>query len=322
MLGEFGLQLRSRLFDDSRERLLSMSISECYALMLVSHQPFKLVMDGLGVTDRTVGVRNAQKLLHSVASMTASWWQSSIRFKFQGNPSFVFTSLCKLHESRLYRRFTDHFSLIDDLCFIDEEAALNLTDESGRLLPLNQMLRSERDSVIAVYELSKLNTHRLRELMVQGLIYQLHLVWVSELSLERTHQIHKRAMAGHSNNRRVHVSVMNSARFNDWQRRPHSAIEVSERDVVVDTRLPTRLLTGITLKENCSRVVLQRARQYVGSVLKPHGIVYEELCAQELWLLSVHKSSDRYCAVIFILAKSLSSPTRFLNASGVNVAQL
>lgn len=234
--------------------LFSMSISEIFALLIISEEAFRL---GIMITDSSIEREswkvsetclNAIKLVGSLADITARIWfkprlaEDGIEVvrRFNANHGISY-----LRETQ--RLIETHLQLMRDLSSYEnkdfnEYIMLSKKKDSNSKKKRQAIEKELRDISKIVRILDCPNVHRLLEFAHVYLPMFGTSSRLSELEFEKGHQALKRGIEN-SNNQDSHIQAMSSILCDDWLGR--MAMLLSESDMSIDTtRSIIRLLYG------------------------------------------------------------------------------
>jgi len=306
----------------------TMPISDCYRLVPVFGDAFRWITSK--ATD-SIDIRRYQsKLLDLIVSFT----------RLFGN---IWAREMNDRVGRIERAHRDYCLKFDKLNEVDSEMMAKCLSgggkggkgkgKKGKLSQTHNL----RCSVIST--LDKPNTHRIREFAIEQSLFWDHPVWVGELSLERTHQRVKRALK-QTNCKEEQILAMNGLRFNDWQARLCSVLQIDVQPVRVHYREAIALLYGRNSGVFDDQVAYANAQDRAWTVLDPSSIFMKELQLQGQSIYNKHglmcvtsstyfrclvdgpattvhtkfdfkKDGDKVCTAVGIDRSSFSSPSSF-----------
>lgn len=230
-LAQARIPTQRNLVNSKNRTLLPMSISEVFALLVVSEFSFYrciMVVEGLPLMKENKKVSHsclsAIKLVTSFASLASRLWFRP-RLEEDGIES---TRKYNAGYGSEYMRETqgmieDHVKQMRTVCTYDNEDLREynaLKNKRGKQAKIRRdILQCKiQDAMTITKELDCPNVHRLLELGHVYLPMIGSITRITDLEFERCHQALKRAIE-QSNNKDTHTQAVSSAIYNDWQGR-------------------------------------------------------------------------------------------------------
>ncbi len=298
LLAECNLPKQNRLFDHEKKSLLSMSMTELYALSVVAHRAFIRACASDSSNSSTITPRSRQSI-RVVASCSALisklWDRPTINRNNQLSSSYL---------DSIQKQTVMHITMVQDLCSM-QDADWQLLQRSGSASRRRALKKDYRDCLAAIKAVDKPNVHRLYELVYTTLPMVGFVSRVGELVLEKAHQILKRAIS-QSNNREVQLQSMQSAAFSDWQGRLTIQVAGAFACKTNAIRGCFRLLAGREAIAMLEGRVGNYHYDLLREALGPICCVPELLRAQAKSVLSPRANTSNH--MTWVLEKNVESP--------------
>lgn len=250
LLSQARMSKQNKIVDTKNKSLLTMSISQVFALLLVSEYSFYITisqLEGLPIMKDSRNVSNicieAIKLVQSLTSIAARLWfqprleEDGIESVKRFNSNYG-TSYLRETQLMIERHIRDMRAICtyknDDLrqCNI-------LKKKTGRSAKDKRKIVEARiqDAITSTKALDRPNVHRLLELAHVHLPMVGSATRITDLEFERGHQSLKRVLEK-SNNREAHIQAVSGAVYNGWQGRLTTLLRYD----LVDNESPQRYL--------------------------------------------------------------------------------
>lgn len=135
------------------------------------------------------------RALFTSAQLIHGYWTGRLLVPHTATEGWKASNLQNLNVRR-ENNYLQHFLALRALCDVSKEDQCALLDDDDNVVINSSTPHNLRFAYFTVRALSKPNTHRLRELYVQLRDFWPHVIWLSELSLEKGHQRVKRILTG------------------------------------------------------------------------------------------------------------------------------
>ncbi len=238
---------QKRLFDHDKKSLLTMNMTDIYAVGMVAELSFRrgcALLPEISQTELRPKCDDAIALIGSCANLILLFWKKPekgrdspseiMHFEECNGQKYIFL---------LQTAVEGHLQKIQNICSMSDAESISLDDPDCPFTQKYILSGTYRDFQTAIKTIDRPNVHRLHELVCTTLPMVGHMCLIGELVLEKAHQVLKRALR-QSNYKDVQLVSMESAAIDDWQGRLTAAIPGALKGEIADTLSCFRLLHG------------------------------------------------------------------------------
>ena len=283
---ESGFITQNRLFCTEKRRVLLMSLSHVHALTPFASCIYSSMFSLDELQNKHAVIRDTLSSCHHFISIV---WQPYVSRLVGECRSMSAAEIEKFRRNAVESKFRIHWKNLLKVCIVSDELEQSMLLNSGQLRPVKEFNFEQRLAFDTIRILSKPNTHRIREFFLQLIFLWPHAVWFGELSLEKVHQRIKRTLQ-HSNRHNEHSLALQNCRFSDWQGRLHSCFIRHGHELVIDALLASRILGGNNFVNKIREAIPASVLTRIRKLLKPGGIVAEELSLQSQYVFNSHST--------------------------------